>query len=48
MEQLFIDVEQMYVKRKVNIVFDTFKDFTTKFPENKSYLNQQDSEDERV
>lgn len=45
MEELFVSIEQMRVKRKVNIVFDTFNGFTTNYPENKSYLNQQDSED---
>ena len=46
MDSFFIDVKKMKVKRKVNIIFDTFKDFSAKFPENRSYLNH--SEDERI
>jgi hypothetical protein len=35
--EIFFDKGKMNVKRKVNIVFDTFKEFTRKYPENKTY-----------
>ena len=33
--------DELKVRRNVNIVFDTFKDFTDNYPENKTYYNPQ-------
>lgn len=37
LDEFFIDKENLKVKRNVNIVFDKFKDFTEKYPENQTY-----------
>lgn len=45
MEEFFSDKENFKVKRNVNIVFDKFKDFTEKYPENQTYyLNDKENE----
>lgn len=47
MEQLFVNLSSMRVKRKVNIIFDTFNEFTMNYPDNKSY-SQSNSENEYI
>jgi NAD-dependent SIR2 family protein deacetylase len=37
LDEFFTDKENLKVKRNVNIIFDTFKDFTDKYPENQTY-----------
>ncbi|MDR0630782.1 MAG: SIR2 family protein [Holosporales bacterium] len=38
LDEFFTDKENMKVKRNVNIIFDKFKDFTDKYPENQTYI----------
>lgn len=38
LSDFFVNASEWKVKRNVNIIFDTFGDFTDKFPENKTYL----------
>ncbi|MDR0332446.1 MAG: SIR2 family protein [Dysgonamonadaceae bacterium] len=40
LDSFFVDKEQMKVKRNVNIVFNTFKDFTNNYPENQTYYSK--------
>jgi NAD-dependent SIR2 family protein deacetylase len=47
LDEFFTDKENMNVKRNVNIVFDKFKDFTDKYPENQTYIIK-DKENETV
>ncbi|MDR1553531.1 MAG: SIR2 family protein [Prevotellaceae bacterium] len=47
LDEFFTDKENMKVKRNVNIVFDKFKDFTDKYPENQTYIIK-DKENETV
>ncbi len=47
LERFFIDKEKMKVKRNVNIVFDTFKNFTDNYPENQTYYSK-DNENQTV
>jgi hypothetical protein len=37
LDEFFTDKEDLKVKRNVNIVFDKFKDFAEKYPENQTY-----------
>jgi NAD-dependent SIR2 family protein deacetylase len=41
------EIEKIKVQRNVNIVFDTFKDFTRKYPENQTYYLK-DKENETI
>jgi NAD-dependent SIR2 family protein deacetylase len=47
LEEFFSDKDNLKVKRSVNIVFDKFKDFTEKYPENQTYYPK-DKENETV
>jgi NAD-dependent SIR2 family protein deacetylase len=47
LKEFFFDKDKLEVKRNVNIVFDTFKDFTNNYPENQSYYLK-DKENETV
>jgi len=47
LDEFFTDKANLKVKRNVNIVFDRFKDFTEKYPENQTYYLK-DSENEAV
>ncbi|MDR1761387.1 MAG: SIR2 family protein [Bacteroidales bacterium] len=47
LDSFFIDKEKMKVKRNVNIVFDTFKNFTDNYPENQTYYSK-DNENQAV
>lgn len=38
LDEFFTDKDKLKVKRNVNIVFDKFKDFTEKYPENQTYF----------
>jgi len=38
LESFFIDVDKKQVKQNVNIVFDTFSEFTKKYPSNNAYI----------
>jgi len=38
LDEFFSDKEKMKVKRSINIIFDKFKDFTDKYPENQTYI----------
>jgi NAD-dependent SIR2 family protein deacetylase len=38
LDEFFTAKENMKVKRNVNIIFDKFKDFTDKYPENQTYI----------
>lgn len=40
LDRFFIDKIQKKVKRNVNIIFDTFKDFTNNYPENQAYYSK--------
>jgi NAD-dependent SIR2 family protein deacetylase len=40
LEQLFYNLDSIVVKLGVNIVFDTFENFTKNLPENSSYINK--------
>jgi len=47
LEEFFSDKDNLKVRRNVNIVFDKFKDFTEKYPENQTYYTK-DKENETV
>ena len=47
MEEFFSDKNKLQVKRNVNIVFDKFKDFTEKYPENQTFY-QKDKENATI
>jgi NAD-dependent SIR2 family protein deacetylase len=47
LDEFFTDKKNMKVKRNVNIIFDKFKDFTDKYPENQTYIIK-DKENETV
>jgi NAD-dependent SIR2 family protein deacetylase len=47
LQEFFADKDALKVKRGVNIVFDTFKDFTEKYPENQTYYSR-DKENETI
>lgn len=47
LDEFFTDKDNLKVKRNVNIVFDKFKDFTEKYPENQTYYLK-DKENETV
>lgn len=47
LDEFFTDKDRLKVKRNVNIVFDKFKDFTEKYPENQTYYLK-DKENETV
>ncbi|HZK93087.1 MAG TPA: SIR2 family protein [Prolixibacteraceae bacterium] len=44
LEVFFKNVESMEVKRKVTILFDKFSDFTNNYPENRTYIKQDNNE----
>jgi NAD-dependent SIR2 family protein deacetylase len=44
LEQFFDRVDKMEVKRKVTILFDTFREFTKNYPENKTYIKRDDND----
>ena len=49
LESFFRDTTKMEVKRNVNIVFDTFGEFTKNYPENKTYSNSlKESDNETI
>lgn len=49
LESFFRDIDEMEVKRNVNIVFDTFGGFTKSYPENKTYSNNpKESDNETI
>lgn len=49
LEPFFKDPDKMAVKRNVNIVFDTFRDFSRNYPDNKTYNNDsKDFENETI
>ncbi len=41
LDEFFTDKENLKVKRNVNIIFDKFKDFVEKYPENQTYYLQE-------
>jgi hypothetical protein len=42
LDGFFTEIENMKVKRNVNIIFDTFKSFTDNYPENQTYYSKDD------